>query len=486
MPLSNQLKNQHLLWRAGFGPAVEQLDNLDSASPQTLYKRLQKASSKKPEYLQAADNYLQGLMIGIQDIGRLQKQEMSPEQRKELQRKSREGIRSLNIYWINEMVNSDAQLREKMAFFWHGHFACRNLNVFFQQQLLDVIRQNALGNFRDLLHEVSRTGAMLNFLNNNQNKKDHPNENFAREVMELFTMGRGNYTEHDVKEAARAFTGWGANARGEFIFRKFQHDDGSKTVLGKTGNFDGDEVLDILLDQKQTARYISQKIYRFFVNENVDQKKSEWLADRFYKNDYNIDKLMEDIFTNDWFYGDNNIGCRIKSPIELLVGIQRMLPMKLENEEALLLLERVLGQILFYPPNVAGWPGGKTWIDSSTLMMRMRIPQLINDRDEFNIKPKDDDDQMMGRGDEMKKKDGYGMGKAGRPINAEVDWSAYLKFYDSVPREQLVNDISGILLQTKKAVGPEVITQYADNSSKENFIKTATLQIMSTPEYQLC
>jgi uncharacterized protein (DUF1800 family) len=115
---------------------VEQLDNLDSASPQALYRRLQKASSKKPEYLQAADNYLQGLMIGIQDIGRLQKQEMSPEQRKELQRKSREGIRSLNIYWINEMVNSDAQLREKMAFFWHGHFACRNLNVFFQQQLL--------------------------------------------------------------------------------------------------------------------------------------------------------------------------------------------------------------------------------------------------------------------------------------------------------------------------------------------------------------
>jgi uncharacterized protein (DUF1800 family) len=486
MPLSNQLKNQHLLWRAGFGPAVEELDNLDSASSQTLYKSLQKASSRKPEYLQAADNYLQGLMIGIQDVGRLQKQEMSPEQRKELQRKSREGIRSLNLYWINEMVNSDAQLREKMAFFWHGHFACRNLNVFFQQQLLDVIRQNALGNFRDLLHQVSRTGAMLNFLNNNQNKKDHPNENFAREVMELFTMGRGNYTEHDVKESARAFTGWGANARGEFVFRKFQHDDGSKTVLGKNGNFDGDEVLDILLDQKQTARYISQKIYRFFVNENVDHKKSEWLAERFYKNDYNIGKLMEDIFTSDWFYNENNIGCRIKSPIELLVGIQRMLPMKLENQEALLLLERVLGQILFYPPNVAGWPGGKTWIDSSTLMMRMRIPQLINDRDEFNIKPKDDDDQMMGRSDEVKKKDGYGMGKAGRPINAQVEWSPYLKFYDSVPREQLVNDISGILLQTKKAVGPEVITKYTDNSSRENFIKTATLQIMSAPEYQLC
>jgi uncharacterized protein (DUF1800 family) len=483
MPLSNQLKNQHLLWRAGFGPAVEQLDHLDKISSRDLYKGIQKASLKKPEYIQAADNYLQGLMMGVQDTGKQLRQEMSPDQRKELQRKSRESIRNLNLYWINEMVNTDAQLREKMSFFWHGHFACRNLNIFFQQGLLDVIRQNALGNFRDLLHEVSKTAAMLNFLNNNQNKKDHPNENFAREVMELFTMGRGNYTEHDVKEAARAFTGWGADPKGEFIFRKFQHDGGSKTVLGKTGNFDGDEVLDILLEQKQTAKFISQKIYRFFVNDNIDQQKAEWLADRFYKNDYDVSKLMEDIFTADWFFDEKNIGSKIKSPIELIVGIQRMLPMKLENEEALLLLQRVLGQMLFYPPNVAGWPGGKTWIDSSTLMMRMRIPQMINDKDEFNVRPKDDDDQMMGRkDDEMKNK----MGRVSRPINAEVDWNKYLSYYDKVPREELVNDISAVLLQTKEAVSAGVISQYADAGSREGFIKTATIQIMSTPEYQLC
>ena len=471
------------MWRAGFGPAVEQLNSLDKTSPEKLYKALQKHSPKKPEYLQAADNYLQGLMLGIQDAGRLQKQEMSAEQRKELQRKSREGIRNLNLYWVKEMVNTDAQLREKMSFFWHGHFACRNLNVFFQQELLDVIRQNALGNFRDLIHEVSKTAAMLNFLNNNQNRKDHPNENFAREVMELFTIGRGSYTEHDVKEAARAFTGWGANVKGEFVFRKFQHDDGSKTVLGKTGNFDGDEVLDILLDQKQTAKYISHKIYRFFVNDKIDEQKVQWLSERFYKSDYDISKLMEDIFTSDWFYDENNIGSRIKSPIELLVGLQRMLPMKLENEEALLLLERVLGQILFYPPNVAGWPGGKSWIDSSTLMMRMRIPQLINDKDEFNVNPKSDDDQMMGRGeDEMKTK----AGKAGKPINAEIDWKKYLDYYDRVAREDLINDIAGVLLQTKKAVSAGVISQYADGGSKESFIRSATIQLMSTPEYQLC
>src|SRR5436190_2040445 len=391
MALSNQLKNQHLMWRAGFGPAVEQLGVLDNTSPEKLYKALQKASAKRPQYLQAADSSLQGLMLGIQDAGRLQKQEMSPEQRKEMRQRSREGIKSLNLYWLKEMVDTDAQLREKIAFFWHGHFACRNLNVFYQQQLLDVIRQNALGNFGDLLHEVSKTGAMLNFLNNNQNKKDH--------------------------------------------------------------------------------------------------HKVEWLADRFYKSDYDIGKLIADIFTSDWFYDEKNIGSRIKSPIELLVGIQRILPMKLENEEALLLLERVLGQILFYPPNVAGWPGGRSWIDSSTLMMRMRIPQLINDTDDFNVKPKSDDDQMMGRSeDEIKIKSGGGAraANAARVINAHVDWSKYLDYYNKVAREQLVNDLAGILLQTRKAVGADVINEYADATNKETFIKTSTIQIMSTPEYQLC
>lgn len=494
MSLSNQLKNQHLLWRAGFGPAVEQLPDLSRYTPKQFYKALLKASDKKPEYIDVADDYLKGLLMGIEEVGRQQKKELDPEQRKMVQQKNREGVRNLNMYWMYEMVNTSSQLREKMAFFWHGHFACRNLNVFFQQGLLDVIRRNALGNFGTLLKEVSKTAAMLNFLNNQQNRKDHPNENFAREVMELFTLGRGNYTENDIKEAARAFTGWSSNIKGEFIFRKFQHDAGSKTVLGRTGNFEGDDVLDILLEEKQTARYISQKIYKFFVNEKPDSQRTEWLADRFYKNDYDIAKLMEDIFTSDWFYEEKNIGTRIKSPVELLVGIQRMLPMKLENEEALMLLQRVLGQLLFYPPNVAGWPGGKTWIDSSSLMMRMRIPKLINDVDEMNVSPKDDDDMMMGMKDanaQGRKKPGapQGGGYAGmrrQQINANVDWSLYLKGFESVEREKLTDAMLAILLQTKSRVGNDLIKKYADETGRERFIKTVTLQIMSTPEYQLC
>lgn len=490
MALTTQQKNQHLLWRAGFGPAVEQLGDLSEFTPGEFYKALVKASQKKPDYINVADNYLQGLFMGIDAVGQMQKKDLSPEEKKQVQQKNREGIRNLNIFWLKEMINSGAQLREKMAFFWHGHFACRNLNVFYQQGLLDVIRRNALGNFGTLLSEVSKSAAMLNFLNNQQNRKGHPNENFAREVMELFTLGRGNYSENDIKEAARAFTGWGSNLQGDYVFRKGQHDFGSKTVLGYSGNFDGGEVLDILLEQKQTARFITQKVYKFFVNDQPDMEKIEWLAERFYKNDYDIARLMEDIFTSEWFYHEKNTGVKIKSPVELLAGIQRMLPMTLENEEAMLVIQRVLGQVLFYPPNVAGWPGGKTWIDSSTLMMRMRLPQLINDDDEMNIKPKDDDDQMMGRKDNEEKPKKQGGGKASvlkrQQINADVDWKLYVKHLEKTGRENLVDTMSKILLQVKPTISADVIRQYADASDRENFIRSATIQIMSTPEYQLC
>jgi hypothetical protein len=197
---------------------------------------------------------------------------------------------------------------------------------------------------------------------------------------------------------------------------------------------------------------------------------------------------MHDIFTSDWFYDEKNIGAKIKSPVELLAGIQRMLPMKLENEESLIVLQRILGQMLFYPPNVAGWPGGKAWIDSSSLMMRMRIPQLINDGDELNVRPKDDDDQMMGRENTTPaaappRKVAF---RGSKPINANVEWNQYTGYFEKTQRDKLLNSMAGILLQTKKGVDASVINSYADQTSRESFIKSATIQIMSTPEYQLC
>jgi uncharacterized protein (DUF1800 family) len=479
MPLTLQQKNQHLLWRAGFGPGVNNLDALNRTPPAQLYESLKKASAARPAFIDVMDEELKGFMASMGDSG---KKGADADIRRMLREKSREGLRALNTTWLFQMIESPAQLREKMAFFWHGHFATRNNNIFFQQQLLDVVRDGALGSFRDLLHAVSKSAAMLNFLNAQQNRKDHPNENFAREVMELFTLGRGNYTERDIKEAARAFTGWSANFRGEFQFRRLLHDAGSKTILGSTGEFQGEQVLDLLLSQKQTARFVTRKIYRFFVNEEVDEKKVEWLSERFYKNDYHIGKLMDDIFTADWFYDPKNVGTKIKSPVELIAGMQRMLPMKLENEQALLLVQRVLGQVLFYPPNVAGWPGGRSWIDSSTLMMRMRIPMMLDDQDELNVRPKTDDDTAGGMMEaSLPTKRG-----GSRPISARISWDRYTKHFESIPREGLFNAIAGTLLQAPLQVPAATVSAFADSNARESFVKSATLRVMCLPEYQMC
>ena len=482
MPASNRIKNQHLLWRAAFGPMAENAASLDTISQKDLWALLVKTSAKPAQKLEITKNPADEYMPGMTDPKEMEKVLSNQELRKKLREQSRDDLKKGNLLWIETMVNSEAQLREKMSLFWHGHFACRSQNSFFAQELLHIIRSNALGNFADMLKAVSKSPAMLQFLNNQQNKKSHPNENFAREVMELFTMGRGNYTENDVKEAARAFTGWTFEPRGGFVVRKFQHDDGSKTFLGKTGNFDGDDILNILLENKQTANYISKKIYRYFVNENVNEQNQQWLSKRFYANNYDIAKLLEDIFTSDWFYDEKNIGNRIKSPVELIVGIRRLLPLQLENDQSQLQLQRALGQVLFYPPNVAGWPGGKNWIDSSSLMLRLRIPQILSANDAMDIRPKSDDDVQMGQMMEAVKK----MKEAVKGGTATIDWAAVNAIFEKVQRDKLLESITATVLQTKNKVGNTVLDKYINTESRENFIRSTVVNLMATPEYQLC
>jgi len=235
-------------------------------------------------------------------------------------------------------------------------------------------------------------------------------------------------------------------------------------------------------------------------NEEKDLGRIEWLANRFYENHYNIEGLLTDLFMSDWFYQDKNMGTKIKSPVELLVGIRRVLPMDIQNEEVQLLMQRLLGQVLFYPPNVAGWPGGKSWIDSSTLMTRMQIPQLIFAGDSFLLQPKSDDDIMMGMKDRPQKyemnrenmtlqkirRNGNPAAKGGQQILASIHWEEYLRKFDPVQREGLVNAISALVLQTRTSVNASILNNYTDAGSRDSFIKTTTIQLMSTPEYQLC
>lgn len=491
MTVTKLQKNQHLLWRAGFGPSAGDLESLGSMDTGKLLHRLISDSVGSPVMLDVADNEIKTsyvattpdmLRLNMENAG--QQKANAEKNRRRLAQLSRQNIKQLNLEWLNQMVLSKQQLREKMSLFWHGHFAASSGNILHQQQLLNVIRQHALGNFKELLRGVSRSATMINYLNNNQNRKNRPNENFAREVMELLTLGRGHYTEQDVKEAARAFTGWGANGKGEFVFRKQQHDTGIKTIFGRSGNFNGDDVLNMLLENKQTAIHITSMIYRYCVNEKINQSHVNELADKFFGSGYDITALLTSIFKSEWFYHENNIGTHIKSPIELIVGLRRMLPLDIRNPEVQLLTQRLLGQTLFYPPNVAGWPGGYSWIDSSSLMLRMQLPKMITNEQDLRLAPKDNDDQMMGMKDQVMEKVKNAPRINRQSINADINWSAYIQNLSSVKRDQLVSTLASWLLISPPA-DTTVIKKFTDDADRESFIKSCTIHLMCLPEYQL-
>ena len=457
MTISNLQKNKHLLLRAGFGANLSQIKNLDQVSLTEIWKKLATNDPLIPIQLKEAGP----------DFDYQQLSKMDAEMKKEVQKKNRRSNLEINLKFLNQMVHSEDQLREKIAFFWHGHFATRVVNSRFNLQLLNTIREKSLGNFGDLLKAVSQSPAMLQFLNNQQNKKGHPNENFAREVMELFTLGRGNYTEKDVQEGARAFTGWSFLPDGSFFERPRQHDFGPKTFLGKTGNFDGNDALNIILEQKGTAKFIVTKIYKFFVNEKINPGIIEHLSDQFYDSKYDIKKLMTEIFTSKWFYNEENIGAKIKSPIELMAGIMRTLPMQLEKPENLIVYQKLLGQMLLYPPNVAGWPSGNSWIDSSTLMLRLQIPQIWSGLRPLELEAKTDDDVEMGLKNNQMRNKGF------KNPNIIIDWNLVESTFKN-------KNISDYLLQTKSS-NEKIIDQFSDSS-----LKLKIINVMSTPEFQLC
>jgi len=279
----------------------------------------------------------------------------------------------VGYWWANRMVASNTPIQEKMALFWHGHYAINETKVRDYRKLLrelELFHEMGTGSFRDLMVAVAQDPAMLSFLDAGVNVKGAPNENFAREIMELFTMGVGNYSETDIREGARAFTGWNYVDL-DFVINQDQHDDGAKAFLGRTGNFDGVEAIDIIMDQPVTAEYIAGKIYRFFVREDLSPETQKELGRILRDADYEIAALLESIFLSRDFYSSETVGTHIKSPIELAVSTYRKLgldyvPGVPDFNQA----TGALGQTLFRPPTVAGWAGGRSWITPGLLLER--------------------------------------------------------------------------------------------------------------------
>jgi uncharacterized protein (DUF1800 family) len=295
--------------------------------------------------------------------------------------------RRLAHWWADRMVATNHPLEEKMALFWHGHFATGEEKIRDyrkMEQQLALLHRHATGNFRTLLIEVARGPAMLAYLDAAENVKGAPNENFAREVMELFTMGVGNYSEKDIREAARAFTGW-IDDDLDFKVDPAKHDDGAKTFLGRTGNFDGVDILNIILEQKITAEFMAGKLYRFFVRDSISPDVQVRLGAVLRDNNYEIAPLMRTIFLSRDFYSASSFGTRIKGPIELIASTYRKLGVRhLPGIPDLYIVSRELGQTLLNPPTVAGWAQGRAWITPGLLLARgnfardVLFPDIIN------------------------------------------------------------------------------------------------------------
>jgi Protein of unknown function (DUF1800) len=276
-------------------------------------------------------------------------------------------------WWANRMLTSPRPLQEKMALFWHGHFATNEPKVRDYRKLLAELKlyeDHGTGNFRDLMVAMAEDPGMLTFLDAGVNVKGAPNENFAREIMEMFTMGVGNYTEKDIREAARAFTGWNYVDL-KFVVNKDQHDDGEKTFLGKTGNWDGVQVIDIIMQQPVTADYIAGKLYRFFVRQDLSPELRTKLGKVLRDSHYEIAPLLETIFLSRDFYSPASVGTQIKSPVELAISTYRKLGLAdVPGVPDFNLATGALGQRLFSPPTVAGWAGGTSWITPGLLLER--------------------------------------------------------------------------------------------------------------------
>ncbi len=372
----------HLLRRAGFGGSPAVVDRFAAMSPGAAVDALiafpRDAGLPAQPPLDAPPVPPFGLYRKA--VAGAQPDEAMVQARKAFQMANnqarKQNLIALQTWWLQRMIASPAPLQEKMTLFWHGHFTSSPEKGTTAQELLmqnQLFREYALGNVRDLTLHVSQDPAMLRYLDNNVNQKAHPNENYARELMELFTLGIGNYTETDVRESARAFTGWSfrrnPDGTGMFVDNVRQHDDGLKTFLGQTGNFSGTDVVNIIFRQPAAARFFATKLLAFFLYMDPEPQLVDQVAALLRNSNFEIRPVMATLLRSNVFFSDRAYRALVKSPVEFVVGTHQLfeIPTVAPIELATL---RQMGQTLFYPPNVKGWDGGAAWLNSQTVLTR--------------------------------------------------------------------------------------------------------------------
>jgi len=389
----------HLLNRAGFGGRPADIEKLAAMSPAEAvaylvdYDKIPDTAAPPPDWAkpnpERVEQYqkIQRMFRDDKDSAKTEdeKRQEAEKRRQMVQQIQRNQVRDLQemrFDWLQRMANGPRPLQEKLTLFWHGHFATSAVKVkdaYYMWLQIDTFRQKGSGNWLDLLEATAQDPAMLIWLDQAQSRQQHPNENFARECMELFTLGEGHYTEKDVTEAARAMTGWSLDRRSEeYVYHPRIHDEGSKTILGKTGNFDGRDVLEIIVAQPQAACFITGKLWKFFASDDApDPRFIDALADAFRAGGNNFAPFLRTLFSCEEFYADAVMHSQIKSPVQWLINSVRLLQRDLPPSIVSTQMIKSLGQDLLLPPNVKGWDGGLSWITTNTLLARYNQAAIL-------------------------------------------------------------------------------------------------------------
>jgi len=380
----NETTAAHLLNRATFGGTPEQIEIARKKGLAAMVRELVDLGSDAANV--PAPSWAHPRNIREMRMDRREMKE-TPEQRKEKMRAVRmmegEEILDLRRWWLDRMMNGPAPLLEKMTLFWHGHFATSAQKVkdaYWMWLQNDTLRRNAFGNFATLVKNISRDPAMMIYLDLQQSRKEHPNENWARELMELFTVGIGNYSEQDIRESARAFTGYRIDmTTQQFRFAPMQQDRTPKNFMGRSGSLSGDDIIDILVSKPACAQFIGRKLWRFLVEDDPSNAIVDLVGQRIRTHNYEMRPVLREIFTSAEFYSEQAMRRQIKSPVQYLVQTAKLLETPLPSPVVAQNAMRQMGQILFGPPNVKGWEGGKAWISTSTLLFRYNFANyLIN------------------------------------------------------------------------------------------------------------
>jgi hypothetical protein len=472
----NATKAAHLLARAGFGGTAEEIAQAVADGPQKAVARLLDFPDAPADEIsrdQVPDlSRIEGYPKTFAERRQLFEGKTAEEReliRQRLDQSNRAALRATAMWWVRRMADGPFPLHEKLTLFWHGHFTTsardeRSAWLMWQQN--ETLRRQAAGNFRTFVRAIARDPAMIDYLNNQQNRKNAPNENFARELMELFTLGIGSYTEADIKEAARAFTGWAHDGE-SYLFRKRDHDDGLKTFFGRRGNLGGDDVIDIILQHRNCPTYIASRLWRFFVSDDYDPQVVIALGEVLKDNDFELRPVLHTMLTSRAFYDGAVIGGMIKSPVQLVVGTTRALGVELPEFNRLYGALEQMGQTPLMPPTVKGWPGGRTWINTSTLFVRQNTCLWIAGGAPVGGNPR------VGRFAKVRRRDGG-------------DTSALSVSADGTPAEIVDHWVARLIQRDIAEERRSVLIDAVGKSPTEESVQVLVRLILSMPEYQLC